>query len=442
MNQIQDWSQAEMNSLLDAISEPATIIATDYRILATNRAYLETYPCREHPVGQTCYAVSHGYQQPCDQAGEACPLKACRESGQKQRVLHQHQVGKGEEHVDVEVSPIRNAAGLLVGYLEVLHRVREAHPVAAGEGLIGRSPAFNQMLALILRAAPSDITLLLLGETGTGKEMVARAAHDASQRSTRPFVTVECSGLPETLFESELFGHERGAFTGAVGRKKGLVEAAHGGTLFLDEIGEIPLSLQVKLLRLIETGTYRSVGGTEPQHANFRLICATHRNLQQQVAEGRFRADLYYRIAAFPIYLPSLAERREDLPLLAAALLKRLAPDRAIRLSKAALACLQQYAFPGNIRELRNLLERAILLTDTRIIDVQHLPDSCRQPVAEASIDDFWSDEDQRQPVPLDQLEHRYLQHLLRSWQGDRKQLAAALGISARTLYRKLQKLQ
>lgn len=438
-------SFAEMQVLLDAISEPATLIGLDYRILATNRAYRAVYVTASTPAAsllqKTCYAVSHGYDQPCDLAGEACPLRRCQETGQRQRVLHQHQTPRGEEHVDVELSPVLSEQGEILAYLEILHRVREAAASAGAseEGLVGRSPAFQQMLALMRRAAPSDISVLLLGETGTGKELVAKALHDASPRARKPFVTVECSGLAETLFESELFGHEKGAFTGALSRKKGLVEAAHGGTLFLDEIGEIPLPQQVKLLRLIETGTYRSVGGMEPQHASFRLICATHRNLKEAVKQGRFRADLYYRISAFPIHLPSLAERREDLPLLAKTLLRRLPGGDQVQLSASALAWLERYTFPGNIRELRNLLERGILLADDGVIEAKHLfqPDA----LVEATKADDWLSGAVAQVLPLDQLEHHYLKALLHQFNGDRRELAVQLGVSERTLYRKLARL-
>lgn len=438
---MQAWSQVEMNSLLDAIAEPAALLSTDYEILAANDAYHQTYAGQESILGRHCYEVSHGFRLPCDQAGEACPLKRCKETSQRQRVLHQHQTPWGEEHVDVEMSPIMDATGRQVGFLEILHLVREARPRAEGEGLIGRSPAFNRMLALMRRAAASEISVLLLGETGTGKELVARALHDASPRASKPFITVECSGLPETLFESELFGHEKGAFTGALGRKQGLVSAAHGGTLFLDEIGEIPLPQQVKLLRLIETGTYRSLGSLEPQHANFRLVCATHRNLLARVKEGLFRADLYYRIAAFPIELPSLTERLDDLPLLSEVLLKRLTGSSEVKLGESALQCLRNYSFPGNIRELRNLLERAILLADEGQIEAEHLPEHLQLATAKkatpGSLTALPSE-----PLPLKELEAHYLQQLLSQYSGDRRDLAARLGISERTLYRKIQKLQ
>jgi transcriptional regulator with GAF, ATPase, and Fis domain len=238
---------------------------------------------------------------------------------------------------------------------------------SVAQGLIGRSPAFQHMLGLVARVAPSQASVLLLGESGTGKELVARTVHEASGRAQRPLVAVDCASVPENLFESELFGHERGAFTGANTARGGLVEAASGGTLFLDEVGDIALAMQVKLLRLLETGTYRRVGSTELRHADIRVVSATHRDLDRMVSEGRFREDLYYRLSTFPIHLPSLRERRDDIALLATALLARVAPQRLLRISAPALALLQAQDYPGNVRELRNLLERtALLWTATR----------------------------------------------------------------------------
>lgn len=424
--------------ILEAIPEPAAILSTEYEILATNSAYRRHYQPQGDAVGRSCYAVSHGYRVPCDQAGEACPLKECRRTGQRQRVLHLHNTPTGEEHVDVEMTPLLDDQQQLIGFLEVMHQVREARAQVSQQGLVGRAPAFSHMLSLVHRAAPSEITVLLLGESGTGKELVARALHEGSPRARAPFVTVECSGLSEGLFESELFGHERGAFTGAVSRKKGLVEAARGGTLFLDEIGEIPLSLQVKLLRLIETGTFRPVGSVEPQHADFRLVCATHRDLRRMVQEGSFRQDLYYRISAFPVPLPPLRERIEDLPLLVASLLQRLPGGQAVRLADATLKQLQRYAFPGNIRELRNLLERGILLADDGVILPQHLPPELQETAAAAPATSVERHLDALPVWSLDELETRYLTSVERRFRGDRSALARALGVSERTLYRKL----
>ena len=349
-------------------------------------------------------------------------------TGKPSRVLHLHHTPRSEEHVDVELVPLRDTEGHIRYFMEALTLLGEKGVRPDTLGMVGRSPAHTAMLGLIRRAAPAMTPVLLLGESGTGKELAAQALHSLSPRRDRPFVPVDCSGLTETLFESELFGYEKGAFTGATQRKIGLVEAAAGGTLFLDEV-----TLQVKLLRLLEAGTYRRVGGVETLAADFRLVAATHRDLKAMVEAGAFRRDLYDRIAAFPIHLPALRERREDLPLLAEALLARLASGRKLRLSPEALTTLQGYDYPGNIRELRNLLERAVLLTDGEVIRpeallLDHTPvpqDS--SPLAKDHI------------LPLDQAERSYVHWALARLNGDKKRLANLLGISERTLYRKLE---
>lgn len=424
---------AELLSYLDSLTEPRILLDKDYTIIAANKAYRAAYGENRPLVGRRCYEVSHHYTRPCDEAGESCPLKTSARSGLPQRVLHLHHTPRGEEHVDVELTPIRNQEGEIVFYVEMMHTVREASARPAARGLVGRSPAFNKMLGLIERVAPSDAAVVLLGESGTGKELVAEAVHEASRRRQGPFVPVDCSGVTETLFESELFGYEKGAFTGANQRKQGLVEAASGGTLFLDEVGDIPLGLQVKLLRLLETGTYRRVGGVEPLRADFRLISATHRDLKKMVEQETFRKDLYYRISTFPIHLPSLSERREDIPLLAETLLERISSGRKFTLHPDTLALLASCDFPGNIRELRNMLERASLLADGDIIMPEHLdPELAAQPAPVATA--FSG----QQIISLDTLEQRYLQWALMRMSDDRKGLAQKLGISERTLYRKL----
>ena len=300
--------------------------------------------------------------------------------------------------------------------------------------LVGHSPEFQYLHHLIGKVAPSQASVLLLGESGTGKELVAHALHRASQRAHRPLVPVDCSSLPESLFESELFGHEKGAFTGATQARPGLVESAHGGTLFLDEVGDIPLAQQVKLLRLLETGTYRRVGSTELRHADIRVVSATHRHLAQMVAEGRFREDLYYRLGTFPIHLPPLRERREDIAPLAQALLERVAPGRKLQLAAGALALLQAQSFPGNVRELRNLLERAALLCDGHTIGAEQMHEALTcglAPVVAAA------------PVGAAlTLDDATLARLLAEHQGSRATLAQRLGMSERSLYRRLRLLK
>jgi transcriptional regulator with PAS, ATPase and Fis domain len=428
----------ELISFLVGLAEPRIVMDDQYRIVAANAAYQRDFGGGRPVIGQCCYEVSHHFAVPCDQAGESCPLQGSRADGQSRRALHLHQTPRGEEHVDVETTPVRDEDGRIRYYVETMRVVRHASSRAAAQGLVGRSPAFKRMLELVTRAAPSEAAIMLLGETGTGKELVARVIHEASPRASGPFVAVDCSGLTETLFESELFGYEKGAFTGATHRKQGLVEAASGGTLFLDEIGELPLSLQVKLLRLLETSTHRRVGGTETLRADFRLVSATHRNLSAMVKSEAFRRDLYFRINTFPVHAPSLRERPEDLPLLAESLLARVAPARTLRLTPAALATLAGMAFEGNIRELRNLLERASLLADGDEIEPRHLVNIDNAPLAHPPDTSQASAPQWR---TLDENERDYLAWALKHHDGDRASLARRLGLGERTLFRKLRGL-
>lgn len=443
MHQQPTSSLPAVSTLLDAIPAPAVLLDRDYVICASNEAYRKTFTSTGTVLGRKCYEVSHGYRVPCDQAGETCPLRLSLETGQRQRLLHIHNTARGREHVDVELTPIRAENGDIEYFVEIMTPANRQQ--GSGTNMIGFSPAYTRMLALLSRAAPSDISVLLLGESGTGKELAAQYLHQHSERSNNPFVTVECSGLTESLFESELFGHEKGAFTGATHRKQGLVESARGGTLFLDEIGDIPLSMQVKLLRLIESGSYRPVGSVHPKQADFRLICATHHHLGQMVEDGRFRQDLYYRISPFPIQLPSLRERVPDIIPLAQHILVQLCPGRAMRLTADAQQWLQQQVFPGNIRELRNLLERAVLLSDTNDIEAEQLnPNDVYNGASNASTNSNQHDkpEDLEELIPLDQVESRYLRRVTASFKGDKRNLAQQLGISERTLYRKLRNIE
>lgn len=339
-------------SYLEHEAQPMIVLDPNYGILAANTAYQRQYGTADRPyLGHKCFRVSHHYDVPCDQSGEHCPMRRAFELKGPDRVLHIHHTPRGPEHVDVELRPILDADRKVVAYVERLTTVKHASARASQAGLVGRSPAFNAALESVQRVARSQLPVLLQGESGTGKELFARAVHEASDRHDGPFVVVDCSGLPETLFESELFGHEKGAFTGALNRKPGLVETAAGGTLFLDEIGDVPLGMQVKLLRLIESGTFRRVGATETQQADFRLVAATHKPLQQMAVDDSFRQDLYYRIAAFPIYLPPLRERAGDIPLLIDSFLQRgrkTVPTVVIQ--PAAMARLLAHNWPGNIR--------------------------------------------------------------------------------------------
>jgi DNA-binding NtrC family response regulator len=442
----------ELLSYLEGLSEPHILFDARYRILGANAAYRQQFSQTQSVVGRTCYEVSHHFSVPCDQAGESCPLAQARASGQRERVMHLHHTSKGEEYINIELAPITNAAGKQAYYVEKMEPIRVAQGQAAAHGLIGRSPAFQNMLALVARVAPSMATVLLLGESGTGKELVAQAVHASSTRAHKPLVAVDCASLPETLFESELFGHERGAFTGANAARAGLVEAASGGTLFLDEVGDIPLTMQVKLLRLLESGTYRRVGSTELRHADIRVVSATHRDLAQMVEKGTFREDLYYRLSTFPIHLPALRERREDIGLLSASLLQRMSPTRDLTLSTAAQRLLQEQVFPGNVRELRNLLERTALLCDGAGLGVRQL-ERALQSSARPSTSRVGGHFQQPGPgtaaagemattLKLKGAERAALATLVENFAGTRTELAQHLGISTRSLYRKLKVLR
>ncbi len=429
---------AEIAELLDCVDAPAIALSIDYRVLASNSRYRAIYGDLTRPGHSRCYEISHRYNVPCDQAGESCPLKASLESGQTQRVLHLHHTPRGREHVDVETRPVHDKQGEIIYFIEMLRQSKVASSRPAKEGLVGVSAAFTRMLELIERVAPRETAVLLQGESGTGKELVARAIHEASPRAKAAIIQVECSGLTETLFESELFGHEKGAFTGALTKKIGLVEAAQGGTLFLDEVGDIPLNLQVKLLRLLETRTFRRVGSTETVQADFRLVCASHRDLREMVAAGAFREDLFYRINAFPIHAPALRECTADLPLLVESLLRRVEPARSLKLHREALAILERYSFPGNIRELRNILEFASVMADDGTILPRHLPHYLMGKVEPPLSPPTESEA----ILPLEEVERQYLQRVLATFSGEKKQLAQLLGVSERTLYRKLQGLR
>jgi transcriptional regulator with PAS, ATPase and Fis domain len=428
-------------SYLEHDAQPMIVLDPDYNILAANTAYQRQFGSAGPYLGHKCYRVSHHYDVPCDQAGEHCPMKKALEMRGPDRVLHIHHTPRGPEHVDVELRPILDAERRVVAFVERLVTVRSASAKPSAEGLVGGSQSFNEALSALQRVAPSMLPVLLLGESGTGKELFARAVHEGSPRARGPFVVVDCSGFAEALFESELFGYEKGAFTGANSRKPGLVETAQGGTLFLDEIGDVPLPMQVKLLRLIESGSYRRVGSVETQRADFRLVAATHKPLLEMVSDGRFRQDLYYRISAFPIRLPGLRERKDDIPMLVHSFLKRGDVGRGrsdVVVDPAAMATLQARSWPGNIRELRNVLERARLFADDGVIHAEHLDLASEHPQLPSSastplMPQDWAGRSSKATFDL--------KSIAESHAGTRRELAEQLGWSERTLYRRLKAL-
>ncbi|HVP28017.1 MAG TPA: sigma-54 dependent transcriptional regulator [Myxococcota bacterium] len=316
-----------------------------------------------------------------------------------------------------------------------------AEPAPAAEepaprgAIVGRSPALRAVLELAQRVAATDSTVLVTGETGTGKELVGRTIHLASRRSARVFCALNSAAFPETLLESELFGHRRGAFTGASANKQGLLEAAHGGTVFLDEVAEMPHSMQAKLLRFLQTGEIRAVGGESTRTVDVRLVTATNKDLEREVAAGRFRQDLYYRLAVIPIHVPPLRERREDVALLAEHFLARFAGRLGKTVSAIepeALARLEAYAWPGNVRELENTIERGVALCRGAKLGIQDLPPRLQDgaPTGELAS---------RLPVEsLEDVERRHILETLARVGGSRRRAAALLQISTTTLWRRL----
>jgi len=423
-----------VQAMIDAIDKPAIFINPNYVIEAVNQPYRDTYPVDIKLGFSTCYQVSHRNSKPCDKCGEHCPMQESKATGRAASVVHVHTTSEGQSYCDILMRPIFDGSGELLGFLEILDKLSFASNRPSAGKMVGESEAFKAMLNKINRAANSDISVLLFGETGTGKELVSQALHSSSHRAGKPFVVIECTGMSDTLLESELFGYEKGAFTGATTNKKGLVEAAEGGTLFFDEVGDIPLSTQVKLLRLFESQTYRPVGSTVSKKADFRLVCASHKNLKHMVETGEFRQDLYYRIAGFPINLPSLRQRRSDIALIAAHFLAMSKEKK--RFHKNALEKLTNYPFPGNIRELKNIVDQAILLADETVIYDTDLPEL--DNISSDAINDASSSHGN--VVTLDELERQYLRQIHTSFEGDTQQLAQALGVSTRTLYRKLKK--
>jgi DNA-binding NtrC family response regulator len=300
--------------------------------------------------------------------------------------------------------------------------------------LVGSSPDMRRVVQLIEKVAPTDATVLVRGASGTGKELVARALHFNSPRRDRPLVTINCAALQETLLESELFGHEKGAFTGAVATKAGLIEVAEGGTLFIDEIAEMAPGLQAKLLRVLENGHFRRVGSTQEVHADVRVVAATNRDLEQEQKAGRFREDLFYRINVVTIKLPLLRERVKDIPELVEHFLttRQIGPQRA-QLDSQAMKVLCSYDWPGNVRELANVLERAQILAQDLVITVDDLPENLVEATPVGGVSDA-------DPRLLSEVERRHVLAVLRQEKGNKVHAASILGISRRALYRLITK--
>ena len=308
------------------------------------------------------------------------------------------------------------------------------------KSIIGQSPALDSLIRSARMVAATDVTVLLKGETGTGKEVFANAIQKESPRADKPFITLNCAALPESLIESELFGHKKGSFTGATSNTQGLFQAADGGTLFLDEINSLPVSIQAKLLRFLESGDCLSVGDIKPYNVNVRIIAATNTDLNKKVVEGEFRRDLFYRLNVVPLELPSLAQRSEDIEHLIMHFLVMMAETHSIdppNFSKQSLKVLKEYAWPGNIRELRNLCERLSILLAGKTIEPENLP---REFVTHSSLPKTEAFVLPEKGVHLDYLEADLIHQALNRTKGNRSKSAKLLGLSRDTLLYRMQK--
>ena len=432
-------SGVEPDAVVEHLDRGVFVVNDRWRITAFNRRAQEiTGFTQEEAMGRFCWEVFQA-----DRCKRGCFLRATLEDGATRRNQNVRIQTKSGQHLDLLVStaPIKNKREAIVGGVETFQSLglalieEEKAPAIPGEvEIIGTSPAMKRLLAMLPDVAASEATVILEGESGTGKDLFAQAIHLKSPRAKGPFVAFSCSALVETLIESELFGHVRGAFTGAVSHKVGRFELAKGGTLFLDEIGDLKPELQAKLLRVLETKVFERVGGIAPIPLEARVIAATSRNLAQEVRRGRFRLDLLYRLRTVPFLLPPLRERKVDIPLLVNHFLAHL--NRTYRknvrgVDPKVMALLQQYSWPGNIRELERVLEHAFVFVKGAIISREHLPE-LRSPVSRAATHQGASDEE---PPASEILS---IQKALKKARGKREAAARLLGISRSSLWRKM----
>lgn len=427
----------KLESFLETHEQPFVVIDADLRVVAVNRAWELAFGVnRANHIGLPC----------CEQQGN-CRHKQLFQTLEPYAGIFAAEDGKdAKKLLNVRGYPLLDADGRL--YLgEAQNPLQKSGDDVQQAGMVGKSESFTRLKVQLQQAAMISAPVLLLGETGTGKELAAEFVHRHSPQAQGEFVIADCTVFGEDLFESELFGHEKGAFTGAASSKKGLFELADHGTLFLDEIGELPLSQQAKLLRAIESGQFRRVGGTSSLKASVRVVCATHRNLADMVRQGRFREDLFYRLSVFPIDIPPLRERKQDIPLLADYFLQYYGQmsGRQLKMSKTGLIKLIQHAWPGNIRELRNCLQLAGSLCTADTIEETDIHFMRRIEEEMPPIGGFSETQIQGQAhsslSAVEQYEAGFIVSLIKKYQGNRKLIAAEMNISERTLYRKLNRL-
>jgi len=429
-------SSFKLESFLETHEHPFVVIDASLQVVAVNRAWEIAFGIeRAKYVGSPC----------CNEQGKCRHQQLFNSLEPYAGVFSVEEGRESARLLNVRGYPLLDTDGRL--YLgESQSLLNKSGDEVQPSGMVGKSEEFQQLKAKLQQAAMTSAPVLLLGETGTGKELAAEFVHRHSPRAAGEFVIADCTVFGEELFESELFGHEKGAFTGAASSKKGLFELADNGTLFLDEIGELPLSQQAKLLRAIESGQYRRVGGTSTLKATVRIVCATHRNLADMVRAGRFREDLFYRLSVFPIQIPPLRQRKQDIPLLTDKFLKQFEGlwGRRVAMSRAGLIKLIQHHWPGNIRELKNCVQLAgsLCMSDTiqesDVHFMRRLEDEATSVPPDANDAIAVFGQKATSLSVLEQYEANFITSLIKKYQGNRKLIAAEMNISERTLYRKL----
>ncbi|MEW6185480.1 MAG: sigma 54-interacting transcriptional regulator [Thermodesulfobacteriota bacterium] len=431
--------EALFEAVLNTVSDAVTVIDKELNVLFQNEAVQQIYGAK---IGEKCFAAYRGRTEPC----ENCIILEVIKDGKTRNALRDVQMPDGGIlWMEVFSGPFRDNKGKIIGAVEIVRNVtdqirlseecvtlrREMERQAQFNNIITQSKRMKAIFRLIERVASTMSSVLIIGESGTGKELIARAIVFNSDRKDKPFVTVNCGAIPENLLESELFGHVRGSFTGAIKDHRGLIETADGGTLFLDEVGEIPLPVQVKLLRFLQEGETRRVGDTKVRKYDVRIISAANRNLEEAIRDGIFREDLFFRLNVIPIFLPPLRERKEDIPPLANHLLQRLcdAHSRNVTgISSQSLKVFMTYPWPGNVREMENVIEYALHLTDEgNPIRPEQLP-----PKLLAKTEDSWSPRDF---VSIEE----YCKQSIQALQSDHSEdhIAEKLGISRKNLWEK-----
>jgi len=428
-------------TILDSINEGVFTVDLNWRITAFNRAAEKiTHVGRKEALGRQCCDVFRA--SICE---NACALRRTMSSGKPVLNATAHIVNQKGERIPIRISTalLKDESGRPIGGVETFQDLspierlqKELQSRYTFEDIVGRSPAMVKLFDILPQISESSSTVLIEGASGTGKELFARAIHSLSPRSKKPFVAVNCAALPDTLLESELFGHKAGAFTDARRDKPGRFALADGGTIFLDEIGDISTAMQIRLLRVLQERMVEPLGSVEPVKTDVRVVAATDRDLNKLVREGGFREDLYYRIRVISLKLPGLSQRREDIPLLVNHLVAKfnnLQGKDIEGVSEEVLAQLMEYEYPGNVRELENIIEQAFVLCRGRLIELHHLPAEMR-PAGTAGYGNS-------SPMSLASMEKLLIGEALRRHKGSRSKAARQLGINPSTLYRKLKAL-